>query len=63
MIILSASLPGRSVLLGTLAGLPGLAAQTGDGPAVVLVGEVLDEAVAERGAVADTKTERLLRRA
>lgn len=56
-VVESATLPGRRVLLGTLAGLPGLAAQTGDGPAVILLGEVLKEALAERGAVPVTMPE------
>jgi len=62
-IVESASLPGRRVFLGKLADLPRLAAQTGDGPAVVLVGEVLKEAARERGAVSASSVEPLLRQA
>ena len=59
----SASLPGRRVLHGTLANLPALARQTGDGPAVVLLGEVLKDALADWDAASVAEIEALLRRA
>lgn len=40
----SASLPGRRTLVGTLADLPALARQVGDGPTTVLFGDVLKDA-------------------
>ena len=40
----NASLPGRRTLVGTLAELPALAQQVGDGPTIVLFGEVLRDA-------------------
>jgi uroporphyrin-III C-methyltransferase len=40
----NASLPGRRALTGTLAELPALAQQIGDGPTIVLFGEVLKDA-------------------
>ena len=43
----NATLPDRRVLHGTLADLPELARKAGDGPAVVLLGEVLRAALAE----------------
>jgi len=45
-IVESASLPQARKLYGTLDSLPQLAAETGGGPAVVILGEVLREAVA-----------------
>jgi len=42
----SASLPERRVLVGTLAELPALAQRGGEGPAIVLFGEVLRASVA-----------------
>jgi len=42
----NASLPGRRLLLGTLAGLPDLARAAGDGPSALLFGEVLKDAAA-----------------
>jgi len=49
----NASLPGRRALAGTLAELPALAQQVGDGPTIVLFGEVLKDATtaADIGAV------------
>jgi uroporphyrin-III C-methyltransferase len=44
----NASLPERRVLLGTLAELAALARHTGDGPAVVIFGEVLKAAIVQR---------------
>ena len=41
----NASLPGRRALTGTLAELPALAQQIGDGPTIVLFGEVLKDAL------------------
>jgi uroporphyrin-III C-methyltransferase len=56
----NASLPGRRVLLGTLADLPTLARKTGGGPSVVVFGEVSKAALA-RG---DTgRIEKLLKQA
>jgi uroporphyrin-III C-methyltransferase len=43
----SATLPGRRVFHGTLADLSKLSRKAGDGPAVVLIGEVLRAALAE----------------
>ena len=59
----SASLRERRVLLGTLAELPALAKKTGDGPAVVIFGEVLKAALAEEGAARTDDFERLLKQA
>jgi uroporphyrin-III C-methyltransferase len=39
----NASLPGRAIHAGVLAGLPGLAAARGNGPALIIVGEVCAE--------------------
>ena len=49
----NASLPGRRALAGTLTELPALAQQVGDGPTIVLFGEVLKDATtaADIGAV------------
>src|SRR5216683_7252512 len=41
VVVESATLPEQRILRGTLADLPALALQAGDGPAVVLLGEVL----------------------
>jgi uroporphyrin-III C-methyltransferase len=46
----NASLPERRVLLGTLADLPTLARETGDGPTLVVFGDVLKAALAQGGA-------------
>jgi uroporphyrin-III C-methyltransferase len=43
----SASLPGRRALVGTLAELPALASNAGDGPTIMLFGEVLKDAAAQ----------------
>jgi uroporphyrin-III C-methyltransferase len=43
-LVVNASLPGRRTLSGTLADLPALAQQVGDGPTTVLFGEVLKDA-------------------
>jgi uroporphyrin-III C-methyltransferase/precorrin-2 dehydrogenase/sirohydrochlorin ferrochelatase len=59
----SATLPERRVLHGTLADLPGLARKTGAGPAVVLLGEVLGAALAERGTAPIKEIEAFLKRA
>jgi uroporphyrin-III C-methyltransferase len=59
----SASLPERSVLHGTLANLPALARQAGSGPAVVLLGEVLKDALADWDAASVAKIEALLKHA
>jgi uroporphyrin-III C-methyltransferase len=50
VLVESATLPERRILCGTLADLPGLALQAGSGPAVLLLGEVLRDALADRGA-------------
>jgi uroporphyrin-III C-methyltransferase len=44
-VVESASLPASRTLYGTLAGLPALAAEIGGGPALIVLGEVLSEAV------------------
>lgn len=48
----SASLPGTRARYATLAELPALAAQVGDGPAMILLGEVLREKLALQPATA-----------
>jgi uroporphyrin-III C-methyltransferase len=50
VLVESASLPERRALYGTLADLPALALKAGDGPAVVILGEVLRAALRERAA-------------
>ncbi len=62
VLVESATLPERRVLHGTLADLPELARRTGEGPAVVLLGEVLKAALAEPAAAAK-KIEALFKRA
>jgi uroporphyrin-III C-methyltransferase len=57
----SATLPGKRVFHGTLTDLSKLARKAGDGPAVVLLGEVLRAALAEP--VLAEKIEAILRRA
>lgn len=57
-LIESASLPGEQALYGTLSELPRLARQTGGGPAVIVLGEVLREALDAR-AVVEAVRERL----
>src|SRR2546422_51818 len=59
----SATLPERRVLRGTLADLPALALQAGGGPAVLLLGEVLRDVIADRTAVAIPEIQAYLRRA
>src|SRR6267143_3862662 len=59
----SATLPERRILRGTLADLPALALGSGGGPAVVLLGEVLRDAIADRAAVAIPEIQAYLRRA
>jgi uroporphyrin-III C-methyltransferase len=59
----SASLPGCRVLHGTLANLPALARQAGSGPAVVLLGEVLKDALADWDAASVAEIEALLKQA
>ncbi|HET7765148.1 MAG TPA: uroporphyrinogen-III C-methyltransferase [Burkholderiales bacterium] len=59
----NASLPERKVLFGTLAELPALARQTGYGPTIVLFGEVLKDALAQRRPAADEAIEAVLRQA
>ena len=59
----SASLPERRVLFGALANLPELARRTGNGPTIVLFGEVLKTAVARNGPSLDEDIDELLRRA
>jgi len=57
----NATLPERRVLHGTLADLPELAQKAGDGPAVVLLGEVLRAALT--GPARAEKIEAILKRA
>jgi uroporphyrin-III C-methyltransferase len=45
-VVENASLPGRRALAGTLADLPTLAREVGEGPAIVLFGEVLKDSAA-----------------
>ena len=52
-VVENASLPGRLALVGTLADLPSLARRAGDGPAIVLFGEVLRDSAAIQGGLAD----------
>jgi uroporphyrin-III C-methyltransferase len=55
-VVENASLPGRRALAGTLAELPTLAREVGDGPAIVLFGEVLKDIAALPGEIkADLK--------
>src|SRR6267143_3443142 len=63
VLVESATLPERRILRGTLADLPALALQAGGGPAVVLLGEVLRAAIADRAAVAIPEIQAYLRRA
>lgn len=57
-VVENASLPERRVLLGTLAELPALARKAGDGPTVLLLGEVLRAALARPG---ETRLEEILK--
>src|SRR5205809_5202032 len=59
----SATLPERRILRGTLADLPALARKAGSGPAVLLLGEVLRDALADRAVVAIPEIQAYLRRA
>ncbi len=63
VLVESATLPERRILRGTLADLPALALQAGGGPAVLLLGEVLRDALAEPAAVAIPGIQAYLRRA
>jgi uroporphyrin-III C-methyltransferase len=63
VLVESATLPERRILRGTLADLPALALQAGGGPAVLLLGEVLRDAIADRAAVAIPEIQAYLRRA
>src|SRR5882724_2632961 len=63
VLVESATLPEQRILRGTLADLPALALAAGGGPAVVLLGEVLRNALADRAAVAIQEIQAYLRRA
>jgi uroporphyrin-III C-methyltransferase len=63
VLVESATLPERRILRGTLADLPALALQAGSGPAVLLLGEVLRDALADRAVVAMPEIQAYLRRA
>jgi uroporphyrin-III C-methyltransferase len=63
VLVESATLPEQRVLCGTLADLPTLALQAGSGPAVLLLGEVLREALADRAGAAIPEIQAYLRRA
>jgi siroheme synthase len=63
VLVESATLPERRILRGTLADLPALALKAGSGPAVVLLGEVLGAALADRAVVAIPEIQAYLRRA
>jgi uroporphyrin-III C-methyltransferase len=63
VLVESATLPERRILCGTLADLPALALQAGAGPAVVLLGEVLRAAIADRAVVSIPEIQAYLRRA
>jgi len=63
VLVESATLPERRILCGTLADLPALALAAGGGPAVVLLGEVLRDAIADRAAVSIPEIQACLRRA
>src|SRR5438132_3468456 len=63
VLVESATLPERRILRGTLADLPALALQAGGGPAVLLLGEVLRDAIADRAAVAIPEIQAYLKRA
>jgi uroporphyrin-III C-methyltransferase len=62
-IVESASLPAQQALYGTLADLPRLALKAGDGPAVVLIGEVLKAVLAEHALVPIKEIEAFLKQA
>ena len=59
----NASLPERRLLFGILAELPALARQTGNGPTIVIFGEVLKAALAQPRPAVEGAIEALLRRA
>src|ERR1700704_1339826 len=63
VLVESATLPERRVLCGTLADLPALALQAGSGPAVLLLREVLRDALADRAVVAIPEIQAYLGRA
>jgi len=63
VLVESATLPERRILRGTLADLPTLARQAGSGPAVLLLGEVLREELADRAGAAIPEIQAYLRRA
>src|SRR5712672_1330210 len=63
VLVESATLPEQRILRGTLADLPALARGAGGGPAVVLLGEGLRDALAVRAVVAIPKIQAYLRRA
>ena len=63
VLVESATLPERRILCGTLADLPALALQAGGGPAVVLLGEVLRVALADRAVGSIPEIQAYLRRA
>jgi uroporphyrin-III C-methyltransferase len=56
-IVENASLPEARTLYGTLEGLPALAAQIGGGPALIVLGEVLSEAVSAAAPAAARKAQ------
>lgn len=62
-IVENATLPGKRVLYGTLRDLPALARATGDGPSVVLLGEVLRAALAEQPGVQPEEVDATRKRA
>jgi uroporphyrin-III C-methyltransferase len=62
-VVESASLPAQQALYGTLADLPRLALKAGDGPAVVLIGEVLKAVLAEHALVPIKEIEAFLKQA
>ncbi|HET7201277.1 MAG TPA: uroporphyrinogen-III C-methyltransferase [Burkholderiales bacterium] len=59
----NASLPERRVLFGTLAELPALALRAGDGPVVVVLGEVLRSGLIRHSPVSADEIEGLLKQA
>ncbi len=62
-VVESASLPAQQALYGTLADLPTLVLKAGDGPAVVLIGEVLKAVLAEHALVPIKEIEAFLKQA
>src|SRR6266700_147403 len=63
VLVESATLPERRILCGTLADLPALALHAGSGPAVLLLGEVLRDALSDPAVVAIPEIQAYLRRA